>query len=138
MALSMRLIWPVGFLRAAFQNVDYLFDDITAVRTKLLAAGVDLGVLRTPIVALITDITAVRTQVAAAVADIAALRAAIVGLTAKLDADGGVTDTNYAATLDPAAQTSATPAALTAAAPAALTYSAPASLTSQAITFTSG
>ena len=35
--------------------------------------------------------------------DFAALRAAFVALTAKLDADAGVTDTNYAATLDPAA-----------------------------------
>ncbi len=41
------------------------------------------------------------------VADVAALRAAIVGITAQLDADGGVTDTDYAATNDPAAQTSA-------------------------------
>lgn len=41
------------------------------------------------------------------VADVAALRAAVVGITAKLDADGGVTDTNYASLHDPAAQTSA-------------------------------
>ena len=34
--------------------------------------------------------------------DVAALRAAIVALTAKLDADTGITDTNYN-TLDPAA-----------------------------------
>ena len=37
--------------------------------------------------------------------DLAALRAAIVGITAKLDADAGVTDTDYAATWDPAALT---------------------------------
>lgn len=36
--------------------------------------------------------------------DLAAQRAAIVGLTAKLDADAGVTDIDYAATLDPAAR----------------------------------
>lgn len=35
--------------------------------------------------------------------DLAALRAAIVAITAKLDADGGVTDTNFAATCNPAA-----------------------------------
>lgn len=35
--------------------------------------------------------------------DLAALRAAIVGITAKLDADAGVTDTNYAATQNPPA-----------------------------------
>ena len=35
--------------------------------------------------------------------DLAALRTAITGITAKLDADAGVTDTNYAATQNPAA-----------------------------------
>lgn len=35
--------------------------------------------------------------------DLANLRAAFVALTAKLDADAGVTDTNYGATLNPAA-----------------------------------
>jgi hypothetical protein len=35
--------------------------------------------------------------------DLAALRASIVAITAKLDADGGVTDTNYAANTNPAA-----------------------------------
>lgn len=39
----------------------------------------------------------------AAQADLAALRAAFLLLTAKLDADAGVTDTNYAATCNPAA-----------------------------------
>jgi hypothetical protein len=38
-------------------------------------------------------------------ADLAALRAAIVGITAKLDLDGGVTDTNYASLHNPAALT---------------------------------
>lgn len=37
--------------------------------------------------------------------DLAALRASIVAITAKLDADVGVTDTNYAATTNPAALT---------------------------------
>lgn len=35
--------------------------------------------------------------------DLTALRGAIVAITAKLDADAGVTDTNYASTCDPAA-----------------------------------
>lgn len=43
-----------------------------------------------------------------ATADLVAARAAIVGITAKLDADGGVTDTNYAALWDPAALTGTT------------------------------
>lgn len=37
--------------------------------------------------------------------DLAALRASVVGVTAKLDADVGVTDADYAATHDPAAMT---------------------------------
>ncbi len=41
----------------------------------------------------------------AMLADITALRAAILLITAKLDADAGVTDTNYAATTNPAALT---------------------------------
>jgi len=35
--------------------------------------------------------------------DITNIRAAVTAITAKLDADAGVTDTNYAATCDPAA-----------------------------------
>lgn len=42
---------------------------------------------------------------AAVVADLAALRVSIVAITAKLDLDAGVTDTNYAATTNPAAMT---------------------------------
>ena len=37
--------------------------------------------------------------------DLTAVRSAVVAITAKLDADAGVTDTNYAATTDPAALT---------------------------------
>lgn len=37
------------------------------------------------------------------VADLTALRAAIVGINAKLDADGGVSGTDFAATWNPAA-----------------------------------
>lgn len=48
-----------------------------------------------------------RTQFNALRADVTAIRTAVTGITAKLDADGGVTDVNYASTLDPAAITSA-------------------------------
>lgn len=41
-------------------------------------------------------------------ADLAAMRTAIVAVTAKLDADAGVTDTNYGATCNPAALTLST------------------------------
>ncbi len=37
--------------------------------------------------------------------DVTAIRASILLITAKLDADAGVTDTNYAATTNPAALT---------------------------------
>ena len=43
-------------------------------------------------------------KVLSAVADdLAALRTSVTAITAKLDADGGVTDTNYAATCNPPA-----------------------------------
>lgn len=38
-------------------------------------------------------------------ADLDAQRAAFVALTAKLDSDAGITDTDYAATVDPVANT---------------------------------
>jgi hypothetical protein len=41
----------------------------------------------------------------AVLADMAAMRAAIVGITGQLDTDGGVTETDYAASFDPAALT---------------------------------
>lgn len=51
------------------------------------------------------EVAELRKLLEAAQADLAALRASIVAITAKLDADGGVTDTNYAATTNPAALT---------------------------------
>ena len=46
-----------------------------------------------------------RALLSATLVDLTALRASVVAITAKLDADGGVTDTNYASTCDPAALT---------------------------------
>jgi hypothetical protein len=46
---------------------------------------------------------ALRQQLENAQRDLANLRAAFVALTAKLDADAGVTDTNYGATTNPPA-----------------------------------
>jgi len=43
------------------------------------------------------------------VVDLTAIRGAVVGITAKLDADLGVTDTDYASTLDPAVLTAVAP-----------------------------
>jgi hypothetical protein len=43
-----------------------------------------------------------RALLTAVKAEVAALRASIVGINAKLDLDGGVTDTNYAALWTPA------------------------------------
>ena len=49
-----------------------------------------------------------RTQFNALLADYTLLRTAFVALTAKLDADTGITDTDYAATMDPTAITALT------------------------------
>lgn len=49
-----------------------------------------------------------RDQVNALTADITAVRAAVTGITAQLDADAGVTDTDYASGNDPAAITATT------------------------------
>jgi hypothetical protein len=54
------------------------------------------------------EVAELRKLLEAAQADLAALRASIVAITAKLDADAGVTDTNYAATTNPAALTMTT------------------------------
>lgn len=62
---------------------------------------------------ILADNVNLRTQLAAAVVDLGVLRAAIVAITAKLDADVGVTDTNYAATTNPAALTASAPASAT-------------------------
>lgn len=52
-----------------------------------------------------SDAKALRKLLEDLLADNTALRASIVAITAKLDADAGVTDTNYAATTNPAALT---------------------------------
>lgn len=79
-----------------------------------------LNEIRTGYTANRADITAIRTQVVALIADMATRIANHNTLATKLNADAGVTDTNYAAAgaitaVDPAAVTSA---ALTAAAAA--------------------
>ncbi len=51
------------------------------------------------------DRRAVHGTTAALLADITALRAAIVAITAKLDADAGVTDADYATSCNPAGLT---------------------------------
>ena len=51
------------------------------------------------------DIRELRILLNSAQTDLAALRTAIVGINAKLDADAGVTDTNFAALWNPAALT---------------------------------
>jgi hypothetical protein len=49
------------------------------------------------------EANATRKLLEAALADLTALRTSFLALTAKLDADATVTDTNYAATTNPAA-----------------------------------
>lgn len=60
--------------------------------------------------AIVADMTELRAHMILNVADIAALRSAAATLATKLNSDGGVTDTDYAA---PAAITGSDPAALT-------------------------
>lgn len=62
---------------------------------------------------LVADLTELRTQLTALRVDTAEVRQKLINTLGKLDLDGGVTDTNYAATNSPAALTSAAPAALT-------------------------
>lgn len=47
--------------------------------------------------------TALHKVLVGVLTDLAALRAAVVGITAKLDADAGVTDTDFASLWNPAA-----------------------------------
>ena len=53
----------------------------------------------------LSDHSSVSTLLLSLLADITAVRTAVVAINAKLDADAGVTDTNYAATCAPAALT---------------------------------
>ena len=82
-----------------------------------MAKNISAEILNLPEKAVLTqmlvDMAALRLSLAAAVTDAVAARAAIVGITAKLDADVGVTDTNYAALWNPAVLTAATPAIAT-------------------------
>ena len=79
--------------------------------------------IRAKLVAVISDLGTARTERAALVTDVAALRAHLATLSTKLNADAGVTDTNYAV-----------PPTLTSAAPASLTATNPAALTAETIT----
>lgn len=63
--------------------------------------------------ALAADNASLRTQLTALLADVTAIRTAYLVVTAKLDLDATVTDTNYAALGNPAALTAVAPAAAT-------------------------
>lgn len=81
-------------------------------RTNSMSIGVDAAALRALYDAQLADITALRATVATLVTDNATLAAAVDTMAAKLNADGGVTDTDYA-TGNAAAVTAASPSALT-------------------------
>ena len=66
---------------------------------------------RTLLTAMLADITAIRAEVVKLVTDVGVLDTGLDTLATKLNADGGVTDTNYAGAT--AAMTAAAPAALT-------------------------
>lgn len=120
---SVRKTVSIPIVDALVTLVNTLVTDSTAV---LRRAGNRLLAL-VPIAAVVADITAVRAEVVKLVTDITALRTTVASLVTsmngtlgKLDADGGVTDTNYVATYGaisaPAAVTAANPAAVTASA----------------------
>jgi hypothetical protein len=109
-------IIDIGNLRAAIVGVTAQLDaDATVTDTDYNAsdpaastaviADVDHGPVGRGLGSIQLLDTTYHTFTTDAVADIAAMRAAIVAVTAKLDADTGVTDANYASTWDPAATT---------------------------------
>lgn len=69
-----------------------------------------------------TIIDELKTDYTALLADVTAIRTALLALTAKLDLDGGVSGTDFAATVDPAALTAS---AIAASSAATLTASKP-------------
>ena len=77
-----------------------------------MPSKVDAREMRPLLDAVLTDLTELRTELAAAVADVARVAGALDTLATKLNADAGVTDTNYG-TGNVAALTAATPGALT-------------------------
>lgn len=126
-----------------FGFLDNVRQVVNEIRTGYTANKADYAAGRAEVVKLVTDLTATRAEVAKLVTDATALRVTVVALiadmatrianhntlTTKLNADAGVTDTNYAAAgaitaVDGGVITAAAPAAVTAVAPAAVTTSA--------------
>jgi len=86
--------------------------DLELLRASASAGGVvAVTELMADHATFITLATELKLDLNAAQADLTAIRAAIVGITAKLDADGGVTGTDYASLWNPAALTITTIAA---------------------------
>jgi hypothetical protein len=83
---------------------------LTALKKDITATGVNQEELYTFLANVVAAVNELQTQYAAALADLTALRGTVAATNTKLNADAGVTDTNYAA-----------PAALTAVALAQLT-----------------
>ena len=81
-------------------------------RIGAMPSKADAREVRPLLDAVLTDLTELRTELAAAVADVKRVAGALDTLATKLNADAGVTDTNYA-TGNSAAITAATPGALT-------------------------
>jgi septal ring factor EnvC (AmiA/AmiB activator) len=99
-------------------------DDLATLKTSINAGRTDETNLPAKINALITDDVSLRTQLTAAIADVTNVRTKFVAVLAKLDtlttklnADAGVTDTNYATDF----ASGQTPAAIGAVNPSAAT-----------------
>ena len=119
-----------GDLYAVVSN---LTDVVNELQTDHATFKTVVDELKTDYTALLADVTAIRAEVVKLVTDMASRISEHNTLATKLNNDGGVTDTNYAAAT---AITAAAPAALTATAIAA---SSPATLTANtAVSLASG
>ena len=104
---------PNSDARAALVAIAEIVADLEALRGAVGGAVItlanelkaDFNLLRTDVNNLITLANELKTDYTALLADVTAIRTSVVGITAKLDLDAGVTDTNYAATQNPAALT---------------------------------
>lgn len=125
----------IRVIRNLADAVNELISDHGTYKTQADAVETLVEELKVDYTALLADVTAIRAEVVKLVTDMGTRITENNTLATKLNNDGGVTDTNYAAA---AAATAVAPAALTATAIAAANpASAPAALTnSTAITLT--
>lgn len=79
---------------------------MATLKSSITENGVSQGDLVRFLENVVTLVNELKTDYTALRADVTAIRTAVTGITAQLDADDGVTDTDYAASNDPDALTS--------------------------------